>query len=120
MSKEGGKTLFRNSFMINGKLCMNEKARQIMWNNMIEDGNITIEECMDISRQIDAQMVAKRPGTNTFKGVPCLFCGKKFGTMLCAGCPNNHTMRYCSKECQLGAWPMHKAISASRQNVDEK
>jgi hypothetical protein len=109
LSKKDCKSLERKTVYHDGEPYTSAKGMLIIFNALIEAGKTTLERCMDIMRQINAQ--STKPVTT----VPCLFCGKKFGTKQCGGCPKDDTMRYCSKECQLGAWPMHKAICASRQ-----
>jgi hypothetical protein len=110
MCKKDRESIKKKTVYINNVPFTNAKGIQILLNAMIEDDKSTLERGMDIIQQINAQI--KKP----WIVFPCLFCGKKFGTKQCGGCPKDDTMRYCSKECQLGAWPMHKAICASRQN----
>jgi len=111
MSMKDLESLGKKIFYRDGKQCTTAKGMQILWNNIIEAGDTTIEQCMRIMQQNDAQTT----DTKSVMAIPCLFCGKKFGLSRCAGCPNDKSIRYCSKECQLGAWPVHKAICASRQ-----
>ena len=40
--------------------------------------------------------------------VLCSNCAKKMGVKKCAGCSKTSQVRYCSKECQVAAWPSHK------------
>jgi hypothetical protein len=38
----------------------------------------------------------------------CSNCAKKIGVKRCSGCSKTSEIRYCSKECQVAAWPSHK------------
>ena len=38
----------------------------------------------------------------------CSMCVKKIGVKKCSGCSKTSQIRYCSKECQVAAWPSHK------------
>ena len=109
LSKKDCESLKKNTVHLDGEPYTNMKGMMILCNNMIEAGDTTLERCMHFAQQVNAQ------STKPVTIVPCLFCGKKFGLKQCAGCPNVDTIRYCSKECQVGAWPVHKAICASRQ-----
>lgn len=52
------------------------------------------------------------------KVVLCFQCAKKIGVRHCSGCPDTPETRYCSKECQLAAWPAHKPFCRGRGVVD--
>ena len=41
--------------------------------------------------------------------VPCSVCAKKIGLKRCGACPQS-TERYCSRECQVAAWPAHRPV----------
>ena len=115
LSKKDSESLKRKTVYHDGEPYANVKGMMIVCNGLIEGGETTLERCIDILQRVNAQ------STKPVTVVPCLFCGNKFGRKQCAGCPNADTIRYCSKECQLGAWPVHKAICASRHvAVDEK
>lgn len=40
--------------------------------------------------------------------VLCARCGYFIGVKMCSGCPKGSQTRYCSRACQLDAWPLHK------------
>jgi hypothetical protein len=109
LSKKDRDSLMKKTVYHEGEPYANVKGLMILANGLIEAGESTFERCMEILQEVNAQ------STKPVTVVPCLFCGKKFGRKLCAGCPNVDTIRYCSKECQVGAWPVHKTICASRQ-----
>jgi hypothetical protein len=109
LSKKDRESLKKKTVYHGGEPYANVKGMTILANGLIEAGETTLERCMDILQQVNAQ------STKPVTLVPCLFFGKKFGRKQCAGCPNVDTIRYSSKECQVGAWPVHKGICTSRQ-----
>ena len=40
--------------------------------------------------------------------IVCSNCARKIGVKRCAGCNKTTQIRYCSRECQVAAWPSHK------------
>ena len=42
--------------------------------------------------------------------VVCAMCANRIGMKRCSGCPKTSMIRYCSRECQVMAWPSHKAV----------
>jgi hypothetical protein len=114
MCKKDRESLKKRLKYINGEKCYNTRCMLIICNAMIDDGNCCLEKGMELILQMNVH--CDEPITP----VPCSFCGRKFGRNRCSACRNDESVRYCSKECQLGAWPMHKAVCASRQYVDEK
>ena len=45
--------------------------------------------------------------------VVCNACAKMIGVKRCSGC----STRYCSRECQVAAWPSHKACCGAAKHV---
>ena len=41
----------------------------------------------------------------------CDSCAKKIGTKRCSTCKTS----YCSRECQLTAWPSHKTVCSAKK-----
>ncbi len=65
-------------------------------NVMIQDGfDIKADEAVAL---INAKFVPDKPYAL------CSFCGLKIGTNRCSRCAT----RYCSRGCQLLAWPSHR------------
>ena len=48
----------------------------------------------------------------------CFQCARKIGVRHCSGCPDSPETRYCSRGCQLAAWPAHKLLCAGRGVID--
>ena len=80
------------------------KGARVLCNALLDSGNGTLDRAMGILQGIhDATGRAKTI-------VACAHCAARIGTKRCARCPSTSTLRYCSRECQLAAWPAHKAI----------
>jgi hypothetical protein len=47
----------------------------------------------------------------------CWSCERAFGEQKCGGCL---LARYCSRECQLAAWKLHKPICKQMQEAGRK
>jgi hypothetical protein len=80
------------------------KGMKILCNALIDNDETTLERCLPIMQTCNAQV--KKPTTL----VPCTFCARKIGLKQCSGCSRTDNIRYCSRECQLAAWPEHKAV----------
>jgi hypothetical protein len=80
-------------------------------NILIEDGSSTLEQCTSILQEMNDKL-----GRNN-QIVTCSHCAKKIGTKKCSGCPKESTLRYCSRDCQLAAWPTHKMCCGTRQEA---
>jgi hypothetical protein len=59
----------------------------------------------------------KESNTN-HSAVLCSHCAKKFGVKQCAACNSTSKIRYCSKTCQIAAWPTHRKSCCFRDVVD--
>jgi len=69
---------------------------------------ITAGDCTDVDRAVRfLQAINDKVGRDR-KIVLCSMCAKMIGTKKCSGCPETET-RYCSRSCQVAAWPSHKA-----------
>lgn len=72
-------------------------------NALIKDGCCEEpERAMLMLQEINAQLDKKRTI------VWCATCAQKVGIKQCSGCPKSSKTRYCSRECQVAAWPSHK------------
>ncbi len=81
-----------------------EKEVRLLYNALIEKGEATLDRCVYGLQKIhdsfgDAKTI-----------VACAHCAARIGIKRCARCSKASTIRYCSRECQLAAWPAHKAI----------
>lgn len=97
---------------VDGEPCVNMTAVRILYNELIDRGDTTLEDGLLALHFIYAKSDAHRTVT------PCSFCGKRIGVQLCSGCSKTSNIRYCSQECQKAAWPMHKAVCASKHVLD--
>lgn len=82
---------------------INFKGAKRLINILIESGECkdpghAIKILQDISDQMDKKQNV----------VTCAACAQKVGLHKCSGCPKDSKTRYCSRECQLAAWPSHK------------
>lgn len=72
-------------------------------NILIKDGSCKEpERAMLMLQSINEQ--SNKPRTIVW----CSMCAQKIGLHKCSGCPKDSKTRYCSRECQLAAWPSHK------------
>ncbi len=76
---------------------------RILSNVLIKDGSSTLEQCTSILQEMNDKLGKKH------QIVTCSHCAEKIGIKKCSGCSKNSTVRYCSRDCQLAAWPAHKA-----------
>ncbi len=49
--------------------------------------------------------------------VLCASCAHFIGVKMCSGCPKGSQTRYCSRACQLEAWPLHKKSCHGRKKL---
>ena len=101
MSKTDREALQAEITDVDGEPFATMKGLRILINALIDDGSGTLERGMAVLQGINKRL--DKPKTL----IPCSFCGKKVGLKRCSGCSNH--VRYCSRECQLAAWPTHKA-----------
>jgi hypothetical protein len=88
------------------------KGARLLTNALIQQGEGTLERGLHILQNIHDKL----GDTKTI--VACAHCAARIGIKRCARCPNASTIRYCSSECQLAAWPAHKAICGVTPCVD--
>lgn len=79
------------------------KGTRVLCNMLLDDGTCTLEHAMGILQGIHDQ-VGPHPTTI----VACAHCAVRIGIKRCGGCPSDSPLRYCSKKCQIAAWPLHK------------
>lgn len=111
LTEKERQTLLRETRDIDGEPFATVKGMRVYCNLLIDNDETTLERCMPILQKCNEQ------GKNPTTLVPCSFCGKKFGLQQCSGCSRTDNIRYCSRECQLAAWPEHKAVCASKQTL---
>ena len=68
-------------------------------------GGATIEFGMEL---LETMYEMQAPDYTTKKAVLCAMCAGKVGVKRCAACPEDSEIRYCSRVCQVAAWPLHK------------
>ncbi len=86
------------------ELLVTAKDARLLINALIQQGEGTLERGLYVLQKIhdslgDGKMI-----------VACAHCAARIGIKRCARCSKASTIRYCSRECQLAAWPAHKAI----------
>ena len=69
---------------------------------------ITAGECTDVDRAVRILQTLNDKMGRDRQVVVCSMCAKMIGIKKCSGCPKTAT-RYCSRACQVAAWPSHKA-----------
>jgi hypothetical protein len=79
-------------------------------NLLIDNGSCTVgPECMlSYLQQLYEQMPPQSSRFKISKPVMCAMCAGKIGVKRCAACPKDSEIRYCSRACQVAAWPLHK------------
>lgn len=80
------------------------KNALLLCNALIETGSGDIERSISTMQQISDQLGKKK------HIVACCYCAKKLGIKKCSACPKDSKVRYCSRNCQLEAWPTHKEL----------
>ena len=80
------------------------KGIKRMVNLLIEAG-----ECKDPNHAFKVLQDMRDQTDKKQTVVVCSMCLLKVGIKQCSGCPKNSKTRYCSRECQVAAWPSHKA-----------
>jgi hypothetical protein len=76
---------------------------KLLANRLIEDGS-----CTDLDLAIAFLNELNSFGKNKTLITLCSMCAGKIGLKKCAACPKNSKIRYCSRECQVSDWPVHK------------
>ena len=94
------------------ELLLTAKEVRLLYNALIEKGEATLDRCVYGLQKIHDSF----GDTKTI--VTCAHCAARIGIKRCSRCPNASTIRYCSRECQLAAWPAHKAICSVALCVD--
>ncbi len=88
------------------------KDAPLLINALIETGDTYVEHAAKVLQNINNQL-----GNNKMV-VICSHCAKKIGIKRCSKCPSTTTIRYCSRECQVWAWPSHKTCCGVQDVVD--
>lgn len=91
---------------------INFKGAKRLVNILIKSGECkdpdhAIKMLQDIGGQMDKKQTV----------VACSMCAQKVGIKQCSGCPKSSKTRYCSRECQIAAWPSHKT-SCNRKKCE--
>jgi hypothetical protein len=81
------------------------KGARVLCNALLDDhtSGATLDRAMRT-----LQGIHDRLGQGKTLIVACAHCAARVGLKRCARCPRESTLRYCSRECQLAAWPSHK------------
>jgi hypothetical protein len=90
--------------------CTTLAGIKLLANAMIDSG-----ECKDPERAMRVLQTAKAQLNNKQTIVWCAHCAHKIGIKQCSGCPKTSKERYCSRECQVAAWPSHKKRCGCRK-----
>lgn len=90
------------------------KQCKLLANVLIEEGS-----CKDVERIL--YVLKEWNNTNVSKTcvILCAMCAEKIGIKKCSRCPRNSEIRYCSRECQVAAWPSHRICCDIRVNSNE-
>ena len=81
---------------------------KLLANSLIENGSCTsVDLAIDCLNELNKICMKKTLITL------CSMCAGMIGIKKCAGCPKNSEIRYCSRECQVSAWPSHKMSCGS-------
>ena len=83
-----------------------------MMNDMIDNGDAYVEHVVQVIQSIYDQL-----GINK-KVVVCSLCAKRIGVKRCSQCPITSMVRYCSRRCQVAAWPEHKTCCGEKKAID--
>ena len=111
-TKKERKAFLAETRYIDGEPFATVKGMRIYTNALIDNGQTTLEQCMELLQTCNTQATKK----TTL--IPCSFCGKKLGLHQCSGCSRSDDIRYCSSECQKAGWPVHKTVCRSKQLRD--
>jgi hypothetical protein len=93
-------------------LLVTAKDARLLTNALIQQGEGTLERGLYMLQKIHDSLGDGK------KIVACAHCAARIGIKRCSRCPKASTIRYCSRECQLAAWPAHKAICSVANCVD--
>ena len=99
------KALIAASVIVDGELCVTLKYVKNKINELIKDDpSSNFEKVFNELKRMGDKM------TPPVLVIPCSYCAKMIGVKKCAKCPRSTEIRYCSRECQVAAWPSHKAF----------
>ncbi len=88
------------------------KNARLLCNALIDEGSGDIGRALSMLQQINDQLGIDKTI------VTCSHCARKIGIKKCSGCPQNSAIRYCSRDCQLAAWPTHSACCGVAEAVE--
>jgi len=71
---------------------------------------ITSGDCTDLDRALKIHQDIMDFALDGKPTILCCVCASKLGVKRCSGCDRSSEARYCSRECQVAAWPTHKAV----------
>ncbi len=85
------------------------KARESLVNQLVDRGFCTnLENTLEVMNAMNKATNEMEIGNQTRNSVLCVSCGMKIGVKKCSGCSS--PTRYCSQECQIADWPLHKKL----------
>jgi hypothetical protein len=89
-------------------------------NCVIDDdpSSVNIELMMSMFQRISATLDLNK-GDLPKKAVLCAMCAHKIGVKRCSACPKESEIRYCSRVCQVAAWPLHKKAECAGCRVED-
>lgn len=112
LTKKERQALLRETIHVDGEPFTTVKGLKFFCNALIDDGSATLERSMEALHLLNA----RQQKLQTL--IPCSFCARKIGLHMCSGCFRTDNIRYCSRECQLAAWPQHKTVCASQHILE--
>ena len=79
---------------------------------------ISVDPSVDLGEAVRLLELVNKEYDIHSKVVLCSNCSKKIGVKRCARCLSTSTVRYCSRDCQLAAWPAHRKCCGVIEAVD--
>ena len=102
------------------ELVMPLEGLKYVMNCVIDDdpSSVNIELMMSMFERIYSTLDPNK-GELPKKPVLCAMCAHKIGVKRCSACPKESEIRYCSRVCQVAAWPLHKKAECAGCRVED-
>jgi hypothetical protein len=97
---------------LEGETLISVKGTPRLVNALIDSGDTYVEHAAKFLQSINDQL-----GNNKLVTI-CSHCAKKIGIKRCSQCPSTTTIRYCSRKCQVAAWPEHKTCCGEKKVIN--